>query len=72
MSHNATARPNPLVRMDHEARQIFQLQHPLKHRQSLLMHVVQVFVARVLIQAEFHLLVLAPILALLADQKIYS
>jgi hypothetical protein len=36
------------------------------------MHVVQVFVARVLIQAEFHLLVLAPILALLADQKIYS
>jgi hypothetical protein len=36
------------------------------------MHVVQVFVVRVLIQAEFHLLVLAPILALSADQKIYS
>jgi hypothetical protein len=58
--------------MDHEAEQIFQLQHPLKHQQSSLMHEVQVFVVLVLIQAEFHPLVLAPILALSADQKIYS
>jgi hypothetical protein len=60
MLRTASFHPNLLVRLDHGVTQIFQLQHPLKHQRSLLMHEVQVFVVLVPLQAIFHPVALMP------------